>query len=139
MALTYDNLIELEGNTKFRKIIAFKFTDAFQTLHKNIPVKDENETVDSYNQRVRNYLSIVSVKTELERQIDNSGILKMPAIKHFLAAISTYDIPPYQGDNVDTLIDRVLSYSENDINIVEFECTKLLKAYSFKPQEISNP
>lgn len=139
MALTYDNLIDLESNTRFRKIIAFKFTEAFQSLNKDVPVHKEGQSDQDFNQKVRNYNNIMTVKPELERQIDNNGVLKMPAIKHFLAAISIYDIAPYQGDNVNTLIDRVLDYEENGINIVYHECTKLLKAYSFKPKEISNP
>lgn len=136
MALSYDNLITLQASAKFRQIAAFKFTEAFQRLHRNIPFRENYESDDAYNTSVDNYLNIISVKGELERQIDQSGVLKMPALSHLLTALHSYDIDDYHGKKTDELIDRVDEYEEEGINILDKECTKLLKAYSYRPKKI---
>lgn len=134
MALTYDNIIALEGSAKLRKIISLEFVKAFQMLHRNVPIQKEGESVQDFNLRVDNYLNVISVKPEMERQIEPDGKLNIKGTAHLLIAISGYDIA--QSDDIDELINNVLSHKVDNKNTLQLECTTLLKAYSFKPSKI---
>jgi hypothetical protein len=105
-------------------------------MHKGFPKRSDFESDLSYNEAAQKYNSEIGVKSKLEQAINEQGVLSIFATNMLLAALSTYSGLSFTGETEDGLIDRVLGYSENEINIVWLECTKLLKGWTFSAQII---
>ena len=131
MALTKEQLIQLQGSAKARKLFAIEFSKAFAAIHRSYPNQNDFETNESYNQAAEKYNREIGVKSKLEQAIDAQGVLNIFACNMLLSALSTYDGLNFTGETEDGLIDRVIGYQEDSVNIIWLECTKLLKGWTF--------
>lgn len=134
MALSNNQILQLQGNARARKLFALQFNKAFNQIHKNIPTRDIFETDEDYNRAVDRWKRETSVKNELGRSIEADGKLSIFATNVYLAALQTYDIST--DESGDALTDIVLAHEEDGFNACFLEATKILKGWSFQPQPI---
>ena len=135
MALTNDQILQLQGSAKARRLFALEFQSAFAAMHRSFQPRNTFPDDASYNDYAQRYNTEIGVKSKLEQSINDQGVLSIFATGMLLTALRTYDIA-FSGETEDGLISKVLGYEEQGVNIVQLECTKLLKGWSFSAQII---
>ena len=131
MALSKDHILQLQSSAKARKIFALEFSKAYAQIHRSFPKRSDFEDDASYNKAAEKYNNEIGVKSKLEQAMDMQGVLNIFACNMLLSALSTYDGLNFSGETEDGLIDRVIGYQEDGVNIIWLECTKLLKGWTF--------
>jgi hypothetical protein len=134
MALSNNQVLQLQGNARARRLFALEFNKAFNEIHKAFPTRPNFATDEDYNKAVAKYVREISVKSELGRSIESDGKLNIFATNVYLAALQTYDINT--SETGDALTDIVLAHEEGGFNACFLEATKILKGWSFQPQPI---
>lgn len=136
MALTKDQILQLQSSAKARKLFALEFSKAFAAIHRAFPKRSDYATDAEYNEVAQAYNAEIKVATKLEQAINEQGILSIYGCNMLLAALSTYGGLTFSGETESGLIDKVLGYEEQGANIMQLECTKLLKGWTFSAKII---
>jgi hypothetical protein len=136
MALSKDHILQLQSSSKARRLFALEFSKAYAAMHRSFPHRSNFEDDASYNDAAQKYNSEIGVKSKLEQAINEQGVLSIFACNMLLSALSTYENLNSAAETEDGIIDRVLGYEEDGVNIMFLECTKLLKGWSFSAQII---
>lgn len=136
MSLTKDQILQLQSSAKARKLFALEFSKAFAAMHRAFPKPSDYASDAEYNEAAQAYNAEIKVATKLEQAINEQGVLSIYGCNMLLAALSTYDGLTFSGETESGLIDKVLGYEEESINIMQLECTKLLKGWTFSAKII---
>jgi hypothetical protein len=141
MALSKDQIIQLQGSAKARKLFALEFSTAFAKIHRNFPTPSGFANDADYNKAAKQYNQFISVKSKLESATMLDGKIDIWACNMLLSALETYPIDVPQGADENTLINRVLNFTDQGAadTAIQVECDKLLKGWSFQAMILPEP